>query len=110
MKKLLLLLLVCGVAGQSFAVSNLKLNGAKEHTVTSLPAMVTLTADLARAGNEADVTVYIDANMSKTLDPRDVAMDFFVLTDGIGWIRDSAEPENDIPGDETPVDGTSKAR
>lgn len=103
--KRLFFLLAFGIVAQSFAVSNLKINGQKEFTITSIPTHVTLTADLAASGNEVEVTIYLDTNMSKTLDVHDIPMDFNVFTDGIGWIRDSQSPDEDIPGDESPVDG-----
>lgn len=107
MKKLLLLFTVLA-APQLFAVSNLKLNNQKSLTINSLPTTVTLTADLSTPGAEMEVKTFMDANNSGTLDEADILVDFFVLTDGIGWIRNSQDPDEDIEGDETPVDGKIK--
>ena len=88
------------------AVSNLRLNGSTEHTVTSLPAEVVVTCDLSAVGNSVEVGMYLDINASGTLDDDDMLVEFLILTDGIGWIRDPENPDEDIAGDETPVDGT----
>ena len=106
MRKALLLCSVLLIPLQVFAVSNLRLNGVSDYTVTTLPADVIMTCDIAQPGNEVEMEIYIDANNSGTIDANDIVAEFMVLTDGIGWIRDPDNPDKDIAGDETPVDGT----
>jgi hypothetical protein len=104
MKKFLLLVLFIMLATQLFAVTNLKVNGAASTTVTSLPANVIVTCDLAATGNDVEFSLYYDVNNSKALEPDDILSEFAVITDGIGWIRDPGNPDEDIPGDETGAD------
>jgi hypothetical protein len=104
MKKTLLLLTLTLLATQLFAVSNLKVNGAASTTVTSLPGSVIVTCDVAATGNDVEFSIYFDSNNSKTLDADDILVDFAVVTDGIGWIRDPGNPDEDIYGDETAAD------
>lgn len=108
MKKMWLLFCLLLISSQVFAVSNLKLNGSGTHTVTALPADIIVTCDLAQSGNAVEMEIFIDVNGSGTLDVNDIPVEYLILTDGINWIRDPENSEEDIPGDETPVDGKIK--
>ena len=88
-----------------FAVSNAKINGQKEVTITSLPVDLVFTCDLAGAGNKIAMEYFVDINGDGQIGPMDPIQDFMYLTDGIGWIYDPADPENDFAGDETGIDG-----
>ncbi|MBN1348647.1 T9SS type A sorting domain-containing protein [candidate division KSB1 bacterium] len=102
---LLVLMLAFILPLSLYAITYVKINGVAEYTVTSLPANLTVTCDLAQAGNRVSWEAYIDFNGNKIIDGNDERVDFMYLTDGIGWIRDPENPDNDIPGDETGVDG-----
>lgn len=90
---------------QLFAVSNLKINGETTHTITTLPTQIQVTCDLAQSGNQIEFEIYIDLNGSGEIDAEDMMLEYNIITDGIGWIRDPEQPDEDIPGDETGVDG-----
>ena len=109
MKKLLLLLVLFVIPLQIFAVNNFKLNGTSDLTVTELPTNIVLTCDLAQAGNSVHMEILVDANISGALDPSDMIVEFSTITDGIGWIRDPENSDEDLAGDETGVDGKIKA-
>ena len=89
---------------QVFAVSNFRLNGGASYTITSIPDQVVFTCDLAQTGNELEVEIYLDVDGNNSVGSDDFLMQFLVLTDGIGWIRDSGNPDEDISGDETGAD------
>ena len=108
MRKMLLLCTLLLVPLQVAAVSNLRLNGAPQYTVTSLPVDVVMTCDLAGAGNSVEMEIFLDVNHSGTLEGEDVLVEYLILTDGIGWIRDPDNPDEDIAGDETPLNGKLK--
>jgi len=108
MKKFYLLLVLALVPLQLFAANNLKLNGSSDITITSLPTTVEMTCDFAQAGNYVEMEIYLDFNLNNNLDVNDQLVDFMILKDGIGWIRDSQDPNEDIPGDETGIDGKLK--
>ena len=91
-----------------FAVSNAKLNGQKEVTITQLPVDLVFTCDLAGAGNKIAVEYYVDLDMNGAIGPQEMIVEFFYLTDGIGWIKDPNDSDNDFAGDETGVDGKIK--
>ena len=55
-----------------------------------------------------DFEYYIDMDMDGQIGPLEELTDFFYVTDGIGWIRDSEDPDNDFAGDEAGVDGKLK--
>lgn len=106
MKKVMVfLLLVFLVPTIAFAVSNAKLNGQKSITVTQFPVELVFTCDLAQAGNELTVEYYIDIDGDGNLGAQEPIVGYHIITDGIGWIPDPNDPDNDIPGDETGVDG-----
>ncbi|MBN2412233.1 carboxypeptidase regulatory-like domain-containing protein [candidate division KSB1 bacterium] len=109
MKRLLLFLVLCLIPLQVFAISNLKLNGSANLTVSTLPANIVMTGDLAGNGNYAEFEIYMDINENGIIDPNDLLMDYFILTDGIGWIRNPEEPDEDIAGDESARDGKLKS-
>ena len=92
-----------------FAGKNLLINGATSHTVTTLPATVILTCDLAKSGNQIELEIFLDVNHSRQLESDDILIDYSIITDGIGWIRDPENPAADITGDETSVDGKIKS-
>ena len=98
----LLLLLIPTVA---FAVSNAKINGQKNVTITQLPVDLVFTCDLAASGNKLAFEYIIDVDFDGLISPIDEVVDFFYITDGIGWIKDPADPDADLAGDETGVDG-----
>ncbi len=104
MKRVLLLLLFL-IPLQIFAVSNLKLNGAASTTITSFPADIVMTCDLASNGNSAQVEVYLDLEGNGVLNATDQIIDYSVITDGIGWITYPPDRDEDIIGDETGVNG-----
>jgi len=91
-----------------FSVTNAKINGQKEITITQLPVDIVFTCDLSSAGNKLAFEYYIDLDMNGQIGPQEEIVDFFYVTDGIGWIRDPEDPDNDFAGDETPVDGKLK--
>jgi len=105
MKKTVLCLVLFLLPLQVLAVSNFKVNGQSQFTITTLPVDLVYTCDLAGTGNEAELELYLDANGNGVLEKSDMVMEFYVLTDGIGWIRDPDNPDDDLPGDETGVDG-----
>jgi len=109
MKKLVLLSILCLIPLQVFSISNFKLNGSSTHTVTSIPANVAMTGDLAGNGNYVECEIFMDVNGNDAIDPNDLLMDYFIITDGIGWIRNPDDPDEDIVGDETAVDGKMKS-
>ncbi len=104
MKRVLLLLLFL-IPLQIFAVSNLKLNGSASTTITSFPADIVMTCDLASNGNSAQVEVYMDLEGNGVLSATDQIIDYSVITDGIGWITYPPDRDEDIIGDETGVNG-----
>ncbi len=93
--------LMCG------AVSNLRLNGQQEITVTKVPTLIIMTCDLAKPGNKIIGGVYADFNENGVFDPFERNWDwrYGYLIDGIGWITDPVVPLAAIMGDETDVDG-----
>lgn len=106
MKKVMVfLLLVFLVPTIAFAVSNAKLNGQKAITVTQFPVELVFTADLAQTGNSLTVEYYIDINGDGKLGAQEPIVGYNIITDGIGWIRDPNDPDSDLAGDETGVDG-----
>lgn len=105
MKKVTLLMFLALIPVLVFAVSNAKINGQKEVTVTSLPADLVFTCDLAQAGNKLAVEYYVDFDMDGIVGPQDLLQEFLYVTDGIGWIRDPNDSDNDFTGDETGTDG-----
>ncbi len=109
MKKLFLFLILCLIPLQVFAISNLKLNGSANLTVSTLPANIVMTGDLAGNGNYAEIEIYLDVNGNGIIDPNDLLMDYYILTDGIGWIQNPENPDEDIAGDETALDGKLKS-
>lgn len=108
MRKILPLFILLMIPFQVFAVSNLKLNGSSELTIPTLPTDVVMTCDLAQSGNSIHLEIVVDANMSGTLDPNDMVVEFSKITDGIGWIQDPENPDEDLAGDETGIDGKIK--
>ncbi|MBC8185615.1 carboxypeptidase regulatory-like domain-containing protein [candidate division KSB1 bacterium] len=91
-----------------FSVNNAKINGQKEIVITQLPAEMVFTCDLARAGNKLAFEYYVDIDGDGQIGPAEEIQEFFYVTDGIGWIRDSEDPDSDLAGDETAVDGKLK--
>jgi hypothetical protein len=89
------------------AMSNLKLNGQNEVTVTQYPSFVVMTCDLAAAGNRAEVGIYADINDNGVFDreDRDWVWRWGYVTDGIGWFLDPSDLMASVPGDETGRDG-----
>jgi len=108
MKKLFLFTLLCLLPLQVFAISNFKINGAATYTVTSAPVDIVLTGDLAGNGNYTELAIVYDMNNNNQVDANELVIDYMILTDGIGWIRDPESPDDDIMGDETGVDGKFK--
>ena len=109
MKKALFIFLVLVFLPYAiFAVSNAKVNGQKEIVITQLPADIVFTCDLAQAGNKLAFEYFVDMDMDGKVSQLEEIIDFFYVTEGIGWIRDSENPDNDFAGDETAVDGKLK--
>jgi len=109
MKKIAVLFLVLFIVPSlTFAVSNAKLNGQKELKITQLPATLVFTCDLASAGNKLAFEYYLDFNGDGKIGPYEEVVEFYYITDGIGWIKDPSDPDNDFAGDETDVDGKIK--
>ena len=100
-----LLLLIPALA---FSVNNAKVNGQKEITITQFPVDVVFTCDLAQAGNKLAFENYLDFDGNGEIGPQEMIIDFFYVTDGIGWIKDPQDPDADFAGDETQVDGKLK--
>ncbi|NOY61330.1 MAG: T9SS type A sorting domain-containing protein [Calditrichaeota bacterium] len=105
MKKTVLLLLLFIVPSASFAVSNARMNGQKEITINRLPMELLFTCDLASPGNKLAFEYYLDLNGDGRIGPQEEVVEFYYITDGIGWIKDPDDPDNDFAGDETNVDG-----
>ena len=102
-----LLLLV--IPSLVFSVNNAKINGQKEITITQLPTDIVFTCDLAQAGNKLAFEYYVDVNGDGEVGGlQEPIMEFFYVTDGIGWIRDPQDPDADFAGDETGKDGKLK--
>ncbi len=108
MKKATALLFLLLVPALLFAVSNAKINGQKEVTITSLPTELVFTCDLAQAGNKLAVEYYVDIDMDDIVGPQDPLQEFLYITDGIGWIRYPDDSDDDFEGDETSTDGKLK--
>lgn len=108
MKKIAILLSFLLVPSIVFGVTNAKINGQKEVTITQLPVDLVFTCDLAQAGNKLAFEYYVDLDNSGTIGPIEPIMEFMYVTDGIGWIRDPEDPDMDLTGDETGVDGKIK--
>ncbi|OQX84800.1 hypothetical protein B6D60_08745 [candidate division KSB1 bacterium 4484_87] len=105
-KKLtILIVLLIALPTLVLAVTNAKVNGQKEITITQLPVDLVFTCDLAAAGNKVALEYYIDMDNDGVIGPMEEIVEFFYLTDGIGWIKDPADSDNDFAGDETGVDG-----
>ncbi len=100
-----LVLVIFLFSSMAFAVSNAKINGQKEVTITQLPADLVFTCDLASSGNRIALEYYIDLDNNGSIGPMEEVVEFFYLTDGIGWIKDPQNSDNDFAGDETGVDG-----
>jgi hypothetical protein len=109
MKKILFLILILSIPWQLSAISNLKINGESTYLVTSLPVQLEMTCDLAQTGNQVEFQVFFDVNNSGTVETDDFMLDFYIITDGINWIRDPNNPDEDIPGDETGIDSKLKS-
>ena len=94
-----ILLLFCITPLTVWAISNLKANGQGEWTVTSVPSLLQITADLSRPGAVLSGGVYADINENGILDPVDYSWNwrYGYITDGIGWIKDPANPLADTP-------------
>ena len=104
-KAAILLSLLLVLPSLVFAVSNAKINGQKEITITQLPIDIVFTCDLAQSGNKLAFEYYVDMDGSGTVGPQEPIIEFSYITDGIGWMRDSQDPDMDLAGDETGVDG-----
>jgi hypothetical protein len=102
-----ILLLFCITPLTVWAISNLKANGQGEWTVTSVPSLLQITADLSRPGAVLSGGVYADINENGILDPVDYSWNwrYGYITDGIGWIKDPANPLAALLGDDGPADG-----
>lgn len=89
------------------AITNMKANGLTEVTVTSIPTLLTLTADLSRVGAVLKGGVFADVNENGILDPVDYSWNwrYGTLIDGVGWIIDPARPLASILGDDGRADG-----
>ena len=96
-----MLLLIPALA---FSVNNAKINGQKEITITQFPVDIVFTCDLAQAGNKLAFEYHIDFDNDGKIGPQEMIIDFFYVTDGIGWIKDPQDPDADFAGDETGVD------
>jgi len=105
MKKFILLLLLFIVPSLSLAVTNARLNGQKEIIINRLPMDLLFTCDLASPGNKLAFEYFLDLNGDGEIGLQEEAVEFYYVTDGIGWIKDPDDPENDFAGDETNVDG-----
>ena len=94
-----------------FSVNNAKINGQKEIVITQLPTEIVFTCDLAQAGNKLTFEYYIDLNGDGEIGPLELEsiMEFYYITDGIGWIRDPEDPNSDFAGDESIKDGKLKS-
>ena len=104
-KATIFLLLILFLPALVFAVSNAKLNGQKAITVSQFPVELVFTCDLAQPGNHLTVEYYLDIDGDGNIGAQEPIFGYNIITDGIGWIRDPNDPENDLPGDETGVDG-----
>ena len=106
MKKALLFL-ICIFPATVWGISNMKANGETELTITTVPALLEITADLSRIGAVLRGGVYADINANGVLDPVDYSWNwrFGYIIDGVGWIKDPAKPMASILGDEGAPDG-----
>ncbi len=88
----------------------MKANGQTELTITSVPALLEITADLSRTGAVLRGGVYADINENGVFDPVDYSWNwrFGYTIDGIGWIIDPAKPLASILGDDGALDGKLK--
>ena len=78
MKKFYLLVILALIPLQLFAANNLKLNGSSDITITSLPATVEMTCDLAQAGNYVEMEIYLDFNLNNNLEVNDQLVNFMI--------------------------------
>ncbi|HNY92935.1 MAG TPA: FlgD immunoglobulin-like domain containing protein [bacterium] len=106
MKKALLFL-ICIFPVTVWGITNMKANGETELTITSVPALLEITADLSRIGAVLRGGVYADINTNNIFDPVDYSWNwrFGYTIDGVGWIKDPANPLASILGDEGAPDG-----
>jgi len=58
-----------------------------------------------KPGNKLAFEYYLDLNGDGEIGPQEESVEFYYITDGIGWIKDPDDSENDFAGDETNVDG-----
>lgn len=102
-----ILLAVMAAPVLAAAVSNMKLNGQTEATVTTYPSFVVMTCDLSAAGNRVEAGIYADINGNGVFDreDRDWVWRWGYATDGIGWFVDPSDLLASVPGDETGRDG-----
>jgi len=104
-RSFIFLVLLLFVPAAVFGITNARLNGQKSITVTQFPVELLFTCDLAQAGNSVIVEYFLDIDGDGQISFQEPTFGFNIITDGIGWIRDPNAPENDLPGDETGVDG-----
>lgn len=95
---------------QLLALSNFKINGKTEETVTSLPYILQITGVLSRPGAVLEGGIYADYNENGQFDEVDYSWNWRwgYVTDGIGWIVDPAQSFASVMGDEGAADGLLK--
>lgn len=106
MKKMVLLAFLL-IPLQLAAITNMKANGQTELTITSVPAVLQITAELSRNGAMLRGGVYADNNQNGVFDAPDFPWNwrYGYLIDGVGWIQDPEVPLAAILGDEGLADG-----
>ncbi len=106
MKKVLLYV-ICLLPCTLWGITNMKANGQTELTITSVPALLEITADLSRTGAVLRGGVYADVNENGIFDPVDYSWNwrYGYTIDGVGWIMDPARPLASILGDDGVLDG-----
>ena len=96
---LIFLFLVWSISAS--AISHLTLNGSKETIVSETGQKFLLAGNVESPGNRLSCYFYVDVNNNRKIDAKDALVDFCVLKDGIGWIKDSNCISGDIRGDES---------
>lgn len=97
-KYLLTLLFIWNISATG--INSITLNGSEQFIVSQLEQNVLLVGNIESAGNRLVCYFYVDVDNNQNIDTHDLLIDFFVLKDGVGWIKDDNSVSGNIRGDE----------